>query len=66
MAMEGLSRALGISYEEPKRRRDRAVPMGHMGEALDGARAALFLTSEESRYVTGAVLPVDGGLSFKG
>ncbi len=66
MAMEGLSRALGIPYEELKRRRDRAVPMGHMGEALDVARAVLFLASDEAKYVTGVVLPVDGGLSLKG
>jgi NAD(P)-dependent dehydrogenase (short-subunit alcohol dehydrogenase family) len=42
------------------------VPMRRMGEAWDVAYAALFLASDEARYVTGVVLPVDGGLSCKG
>lgn len=42
--------------------RDRQVPMGHMGEAWDVAWAALFLASDEARYVTGIELPVDGGV----
>ena len=46
--------------------RDAAVPMQRMGEAWDVAYAALFLASDEARYVTGVVLPVDGGLSCKG
>jgi NAD(P)-dependent dehydrogenase (short-subunit alcohol dehydrogenase family) len=40
--------------------------MRRMGEAWDVAYAALFLASDEARYVTGVVLPVDGGLSCKG
>ncbi len=43
--------------------RDRQVPMGHMGDAWDVARAALFLASDDARYVTGTELIVDGGLS---
>jgi NAD(P)-dependent dehydrogenase (short-subunit alcohol dehydrogenase family) len=46
--------------------RDEAVPMGHMGEAWDVAWAAVFLASDEARYITGVVLPVDGGLSCEG
>src|SRR3546814_11313965 len=42
------------------RKRDSQVPMGHMGEAWDVAYAALFLASDESRYVTGIALLVDG------
>jgi NAD(P)-dependent dehydrogenase (short-subunit alcohol dehydrogenase family) len=66
MAIEGIVAALGIDKEELIRMRDRAVPMGHMGEAWDVAHAALFLASDEAKYVTGVVLPVDGGLSCKG
>ena len=39
------------------------VPMGRWGLAKDIANAALFLASDEAAYVTGVVLPVDGGYS---
>ena len=40
------------------------VPLGKkMGSAWDVANAALFLASDQAQYITGAVLPVDGGLS---
>jgi NAD(P)-dependent dehydrogenase (short-subunit alcohol dehydrogenase family) len=45
--------------------RDEQVPMGHMGEAWDVAYAALFLASDEARYVTGIELVVDGGITLK-
>ena len=45
--------------------RDAQCPMGYMGDAWDVARAALFLASDEARYVTGAELVVDGGLTGK-
>jgi len=45
--------------------RDALVPMGFMGDAFDVARAAVFLASDEARYITGVCLAVDGGLSCK-
>lgn len=45
--------------------RDKQVPMGHMGEAWDVAFAALFLASDEARYVTGIELIVDGGVTLQ-
>jgi len=45
--------------------RDAQCPMGHMGDAWDVAHAALFLASDEAKYVTGAELVVDGGLSCR-
>jgi NAD(P)-dependent dehydrogenase (short-subunit alcohol dehydrogenase family) len=36
-----------------------------MGSARDVANAALFLASEEARFITGALLPVDGGQSCR-
>lgn len=38
------------------------VPLGHMGEPQDVAYAALYLASDESKYVTGAELTIDGGI----
>ena len=66
MAIEGISDRLGIEKADLIRVRDAAVPMNHMGDAWDVAYAALFLASEEAKYVTGVILPVDGGLSCKG
>ena len=40
---------------------DSRIPMGHIGESMDVARAVMWLFSDESRYITGAVLPIDGG-----
>jgi len=45
--------------------RDAQVPMGHMGNSWDVANAALFLASDESRYITGIELVVDGGITLK-
>jgi NAD(P)-dependent dehydrogenase (short-subunit alcohol dehydrogenase family) len=44
-------------------RRHAAVPIGHMGDAWDTANAALFLASDEARYITATHLVVDGGLT---
>ncbi|HEV7216058.1 MAG TPA: glucose 1-dehydrogenase [Chloroflexota bacterium] len=41
----------------------RWYPLGRVGEPEDIARAALFLASEEASWISGAVLPVDGGLT---
>ncbi len=45
--------------------RDAQCPMGHMGDAWDVAHAALFLASDEAKYVTGTELIVDGGITAK-
>jgi len=41
----------------------KAIPAGYMGEPLDIANCILFLASDESRYITGAEMTVDGGLT---
>ncbi|GAA1700145.1 glucose 1-dehydrogenase [Microcella alkalica] len=63
--MAHLAEAYGDGdIEEMWRRRDEQVPMGFMGDAWDVARAALFLASDESRYITGIELLVDGGVAL--
>ncbi len=51
--------------EQMVRQRDAMVPMGRMGEGWDVAYAALFLASDEAKYITGIQLVVDGGLTCK-
>ncbi len=51
--------------DEMIRMRNEQVPMKRMGDAWDVAHAALFLASEEARYITGAQLVVDGGLTCR-
>ena len=43
--------------------RDAQVPTGRMGDAWDVAHTALFLAADESRYITGQEIVVDGGIT---
>ncbi|RKP12515.1 NAD(P)-binding protein [Piptocephalis cylindrospora] len=52
-----------LDTEEKKERRLVHVPMGRFGEAIEQAKAALFLASDDASYVTGTDFAVDGGLS---
>ncbi len=66
MAIEGISQARGISKEQLRQERDAAVPLGaKMGTGWDIAHASLFLASDEARFITGVLLPVDGGQSAR-
>lgn len=49
--------------EEAEAKLGRQVPLGRIGQPEDIALAALYLLSDESRFVTGAELKVDGGIS---
>lgn len=51
------------SVDEMVAARNAAVPMGKMGTAWDIAAAAVFLASDEAKFITGTCLPVDGGQS---
>ncbi|MCR4519916.1 MULTISPECIES: SDR family NAD(P)-dependent oxidoreductase [Bosea] len=51
------------SVEDMVAARDAQVPMGKMGTAWDIANAAIFLASDEAKFITGVCLPVDGGQS---
>ena len=47
--------------EEMRRTLESLHPVGHLGEALDIAYGVLYLASDESKFVTGAELVIDGG-----
>ena len=40
------------------------IPVGRWGRTVDIANAAVFLASDEAAYITGVILPVDGGYSI--
>ncbi len=52
-----------LADEERRNRRLVHIPMGRFGTAEEIARAALFLASDESSFMTGAALVVDGGIT---
>jgi NAD(P)-dependent dehydrogenase (short-subunit alcohol dehydrogenase family) len=66
MAIGSYARATGASPDELRAQRNRMVPLNEqMGTAWDTAHAALFLASDEAGFITGVVLPVDGGQSAR-
>jgi NAD(P)-dependent dehydrogenase (short-subunit alcohol dehydrogenase family) len=61
-SIEGLTRHGFVpNREELEQRGARFVPMGRMGSAMDVANAVLFTASDESGFITGLEVPVDGG-----
>jgi NAD(P)-dependent dehydrogenase (short-subunit alcohol dehydrogenase family) len=66
MAVDAPAELLGMSRDELADVRAQMVPLGNrQGTAWDVANAALFLASDEAAFVTGALLPVDGGQSAR-
>ena len=66
MAVEGIAQASGRPVEDVRAARAARVPLGgRMGTAWDVAYAALFLASDEAKFITGVLLPVDGGMSVR-
>jgi NAD(P)-dependent dehydrogenase (short-subunit alcohol dehydrogenase family) len=63
IATDMSSKALNGDAERKQKVFSR-TPLGRLGDPADIGDAALFLASEQARYVTGVVLPVDGGSSI--
>ncbi|MGB0036868.1 MAG: SDR family NAD(P)-dependent oxidoreductase [Candidatus Acidiferrales bacterium] len=60
----GLQSILKASDPEAERRKRSAeTPLGRMGKPEDVAQMAVYLASEESSWITGAAIPLDGGLT---
>lgn len=57
---EQIRRNYPLAYRE--RFAEEEIPVGYWGEPEDLAALAVFLASAQARYITGAVIPVDGGL----
>ena len=65
MAVDAAARAMGADRSAVADARAAMVPLGRQGTAWDVARAALFLASDDAAFITGVLLPVDGGQSAK-
>ncbi len=66
MAVDRRAEAWGRTRDEVVEERNAKVPLrGRMGTAWDVANAALFLASDEAQFITGVILPVDGGRGVK-
>jgi len=67
MAVDAVAAVRGRPRDEIAAARDAQVPLRRQqGTAWDVAYAALFLASDEARFITGALLPVDGGQLLTG
>ena len=65
MAIERRAREWNVSRQEVRDQRNARVPLGgKMGTGWDVGHAAVFLASDEARFITGVLLPVDGGQSI--
>lgn len=67
MAIERRARERNVSRDQVRAERAAQVPLAvaEAGNAFDVANAAVFLASDEARYITGVLLPVDGGMLLK-
>jgi len=61
--LDGMLGRGGISRDELKQKLARQVPLGVVGDPDDVAYAVVFLASDESKFITGSEIKIDGGIS---
>lgn len=61
--LEAEARMTGLSEAELLARNQAKIPLGRLGTPEEVAQVALFLASSQASYVTGAIVPMDGGSS---
>ncbi|TXI17733.1 MAG: SDR family oxidoreductase [Ottowia sp.] len=64
--VEGTTGLAKLSSDRARASMARRVPLGRLGRLQDIAAMALFLGSDDASYITGALIPVDGGISLLG
>ena len=64
--IEGTTGLAKLASDDARARMAERVPLGRLGRLNDIAAMALFLGSEDASYITGALIPVDGGISLLG
>lgn len=65
-AIETPLNTASLSDEAHRRRVEAMIPLGRLGTAADVASAAVFLVGSSSSFITGSVIPVDGGQAAAG
>jgi len=63
MVVAALTGAFGGNVEQMMKTRDTMCPTGKQGEPWDVAALSVFLASDDAKYITGAALVIDGGLT---
>ncbi|MBI1260353.1 MAG: glucose 1-dehydrogenase [Rhizobiales bacterium] len=61
--LDGMMARGGISRDDLKAKLARQVPLGVVGDPDDVAYAVLYLASDESKFITGSEIKIDGGIS---